>query len=226
MSTVKTSGFIDGIKGRMHGDVFQYNQGGLVMRGTKVYCRTAMYTVKPMIAIFPTVTAAWRGLSVADRALWALYATHFTVATKFGVNRIPSGYNLFCACNGRLAFQAYPLFTSPSGSPYVPAPNNFLCTDTSASLMQLKWAHLTSGTDIMVWSCTPPMSPGRQTPIGYWRTCISFSAFDFVSFDFGGIYAALFGTPLAGLQVAFRNYVLDINTGVRSDYSQSSFILT
>jgi hypothetical protein len=222
MATVLTSGLVDKIKGKSQGSVWQYNQGGLIIRANKSTHRNSLGGANPFTATLPSIAQSWQTLSPSDRTTFSANAATYPVLTKFGATRTPSAYNLFTKLNARLiAVGAAPITTCTAYS----APTSLVGITLSSSShtnISITIPTAIAAGEVLVFAATPYMSPGRATPIGYWRTILIANDSPAVVYSVTYEMTYNYGAPMAGRQVHFRVCAINTATGCFTPY----YILT
>lgn len=215
MATIRASGLIDQLKGKLHGDIFQSGPGGNIIRGGKMYCRTAMYHFRPQLSITPSVAMLWKGLTPTERATWSTYAPMYPSYDKFGNSRTPSAYCFFMSVNA--TFAAIGLFTinnaqAPTGTTSM---TGVFLSQGMGTALRIHFPGHCSGDEIIRISCTPQFSQGRAMPQGYWRYLGK--AIDTTPLIIGiqAAYEVDFGALQIGQQLWVQIQVINYLTGER-----------
>ena len=225
MSVVKTSGLVDGIKGKIGGDVFQYTAGGLTFRGGKTCKRVTTWGAASQQSMWPSLTGYWRKLSATQRNSFITSDTRYQSFTKWGVARQPSPYNLFVKLNGTLLYLNLPFVTTlPS---YVAA--------TSQSGSHFVASHITNlrispgGScathELLMVETTRACSAGISNPTGQWR--VIYVAYFVLpgAFSLLDYYEPVWEALKAGLAFWARLSTINTQTGIRSAKTIISTIL-
>jgi hypothetical protein len=226
MAVIKTSGFIDGIKGKLGGSVHQYTQGGLTNRTNKNGKRTVQNIPQTQRAILATIAGSWSLLSSAQRNAWEAITPSYPSFDKFGNSRVPSAYNLYTKWNAVLANLGFTTYDAPNTPSSGAMPTSPFYSGTNAISPVVSWVGNTTGSDVICFAFTPNLSPGRAMPISCWRT---FGAFPFpttFSFSYGSFYYANYGLGIAGQAANCKFRVIDPTTGYVRYESTCSTILT
>lgn len=224
MAIVRTSGLADDFKGKLNGDVFQSNQGGLILRGGKMYCRTALYYNNPQKFLQPFLSAAWATLSVAERTSWATNASLYPVLTRYGVSRTPSAYNLFCRLNGTLVSCGLPFVITSSAPVGLTDISGCKLLQSTAGPLRVNFTTTLAANEQIIISCTPPISNGRTMPIGYWRKLHNGIVPGSKQVIIQPQWTSAFGHLIRKQTIWGRVYVINTVTGEKSDPTYISVI--
>lgn len=99
MASIKYSGLIDSIKGKIAGTSFQLGYAGNIV---KAKSKTRLATVPLLVlrhqykkAFFTVVSQAWRAMSDVQRTNWNTASALFPATNRFGDTYTPSGYQIF-----------------------------------------------------------------------------------------------------------------------------------
>jgi len=216
MATIKHSGLIDQLKGKLHGSVFQSGPGGNVIRGGKMYCRTAMYNRNNATYITPQVSSMWKTLAQSDRDTWQAQVGNYPTTDKFGNPRTPSAYTLFMKVNAclanigltELATAIAPIaFTDFTGLTFGLGPTSFL---------EVVLPVLPTTQEVLMYELTPAFTQGRNMPVGYWRFLKKAARPAGTHITLGTQWEGAFGSPLSGLKVYCRVSVINRFSGQKS----------
>lgn len=154
-------------------------------------------------ALFGAASAAWGGLTDANRAGWDSFALDHPITDSLGSSIILTGHQMFVrvyasAVNGGLLPPTGPIsdLDLPSLSPttFVPDLSTGLTVNAPVGAAQ----------QIIVFAFSRPMSPGRSFNKTFWQPmgAAGYSFADTTPYILPvATYAAEFGTPVAGQRI-------------------------
>jgi hypothetical protein len=216
MAVVKTSAFVDGFKGKIGGDVYQYNAGGLINRTGKVIQRSSLYSPQFQRNSFAAIAQAWRGLTALQRNAWSVAAATVTAYTRFGEPRTMSGYQFYAQSCAHMVCFGYPVLSDyvTGTNPSPPAGVSFSSSLWNSIIIQFPFPSV--GTIAQLIEVTPVNSPGKTYQSGKWR-CISYGlGSGGASVDITDAYQTNFGVAPIGWALWVQCWLLDTATGLVS----------
>jgi hypothetical protein len=150
------------------------------------------------------VSAAWRGLTEAQRAAWVAAAQNARSHSRLGQSGPLTGSQLFNKINCTLALFGQTQVVTPPAPPVFPdlAPQNLVITNTGGVIALKLTCPTDPGTNTIV-RASSPLSAGRQTCNSY-RILGACPAPVAGAADITGLYTARYGVPPAGMKVFVR----------------------
>lgn len=160
------------------------------------------------------VSAAWRGLTDAQRAAWTGFATSFSVSNSLGQTIQLTGHQCFVKVNTVKLLLGEAITTAP---PLLPAFGALLVTaltlDASTPEASLASTLATGDTDYMVYA-SPQLSAGVSFN-GQFRYLKTFDAATTNKLTFSTEYAAKFGALVEGKKVFVK--VVQVQDGMQDN---------
>src|SRR5271169_4969178 len=150
------------------------------------------------------VSAAWRGLTEAQRAAWVTAAQNARSHSRLCQSGPLTGAQLFNKINCTLLLFSQPQVVTPPAPPVFPdlAPQNLVITNT-AGVIALKLTCPTDPGANTIVRASSPLSAGRLTCNSY-RILGSCPAPVAGASDITSLYAARYGVPPAGMKAFVR----------------------
>ncbi len=99
---VKYSALVTRMSGKLNGSVFAFNQGGDYFRNNKQGKGKTSDRWQANKAMWANLSSHWRDLTDEQRAEWVAITSLYPTLNRFGVERIPSGYELYMRLNGAM----------------------------------------------------------------------------------------------------------------------------
>ena len=217
MAKIKLGAFITDIAGKIGGTVFSKNKGGAYAKNkvTPSNPKTSYQTV--IRAYMAAVSAAWRGLSYAQRNAFNAAAIGGFHKTVNGDTKILSGHQLHQELNMTLKQIGSSVITSPPAQAAVAGVTNAsVVLDDSAHTAVLTYTPAIPATDTWMLFGTGLNSPGKKNLNNQYRYIRKLVAADVSPFDFTTDYAAKFGTVGGvGLRADFKLIPVVTLSGLR-----------
>ena len=173
MATVKTSALVDGFKGKVNGDIYQFNAGGQINRTGKIVQRTAIYSPQFQRNSFGAIAQLWRTLTQIQRNAWITAGASLTAYTRFNVARSMSGYQYFSQCNGHIQLLSLPFipdFVSTS-APSPPVGATFTSPLYDSLIISNPFPVISP--NYLMIEVNPCCSAGKSYISGRWRLIFS-----------------------------------------------------
>jgi hypothetical protein len=114
MARVLYTGILDDLKGSIAGTTFQHNASGRIAKGRSNQRFSSSVAQTGTQNNFATIAMRWRGLSVANRALWDAIALAHPRTDKWGVIKTLSGFQYQLAANRNLLTIGQALQNAPA----------------------------------------------------------------------------------------------------------------
>ena len=125
MASIKYSGVISGIKGKLNGSVFTMTPSGAQVRNNKTGGGTKSSLFASQQSAIVGQSKAWRSLSDVQRSAWNTATINFPKKNRFGEVRYPSGFELFTSVNTILIKQGFPVLSVPNAPRSLPDTGDF-----------------------------------------------------------------------------------------------------
>lgn len=117
MATIKTSGIVSEIRGKMGGGVFSRNKGGAYVRQFVKPVNPNSTAQAAVRALFGTLQSAWRDLTQEQKDAWEQATPYYKTKNKVGDTVIYSGSQLYSRINMLLIANGLPQIDEPLASP-------------------------------------------------------------------------------------------------------------
>lgn len=228
MALIKFGMMMTDARGKLGGHVFTKARNGATIR-TKVSPANPQTPAQSLSrSIFATVSSTWRILVESERVAWNSAVNDYSRTNVFGDNYLPSGKNLFTQLNCNLLNVGLPIITNP------PSPLTFdgmfvdLVTVINAdTAITPSFPNGTPGIDyIKVMEASKPFSAGKFNFSGAYSKVTQWtSAAPPTPAQLYSAYVSKYGTPATGQKIAFRFYVISIDTGQKSQYTHATTIV-
>lgn len=148
-------------------------------------------------------SAAWRGITAAQRAGWNAFANSFTVVNSLGTTIQLTGHQCFIKVNTVNLLLGAATVAVPPALPVFVANTVTAVTGVSGTgIIKAAGTSPAAGTTYMFFA-TPQLSPG-VTFTNNFRYLASFTVATGGFFDFSTAYAAKFGALILGKQVVVK----------------------
>jgi hypothetical protein len=225
MAKVLFTAVVADMRNKLNGTVFSKNRYG-------AYTRTKVTPVNPQTTFqssvrtnFGNTSAAWRGLTQAQRNAWITQAQFFPIIDIFGNSKVLSGQALFVQLNRNLFTAGQSALTAPPSPAAIPA---FYGVSMASSLAgaDTVTANVTtvpSGHTLII-ATTPQLTPGIQFVKNRFRVLGVFTLTASVA-TITTAYRARFGTVVVGNKISAKVYLIDNTTGQMSVPSEVSTIV-
>lgn len=151
-------------RGKVGPLVFNQHRGFNVVKGLKSPTQPNTPAQLEARARMAQISAAWAGLSDAQRSAWAQYANDHLETDWSGVPKRLTAQNMFIRCNTRLLMLSKATIDSPPlvEAPAAPTGINVTCAGGEGTAVSLAWTAPTAATSFIVVYSAGPISPGRQ----------------------------------------------------------------
>lgn len=203
------------MRNKLNGTVFSKNRYG-------AYARTKVTPVNPQSVAqqaarntLSTNSAAWRGLTEAQRASWTGAAPQFPFSDIYGNSKILSGQALYVKLNGNLSgIGVAPLTVAPSpvGLPAIASVSITAAAGTPAISVVYSIPGAAGDNDLVI-EFTPQVGPGISFVKNKYRFLTNIADNAASPFNALTLYNAKFGTLVAGQKVFVRVHLVNANTG-------------
>ena len=150
-----------------------------------------------------TVSAGWRGLTVAQRAAWNAFAGSFSTVNSIGTTVTMTGHQSFVKVNTVLLQTGSATVTMPPALPSFVAPLITGMTATAGTQALSLTSTLAAGNTTYMVYATAQLSPGVTFASGF-RYLQNFTAATATKLDLTSAYTAKFGALIAGKQVFLK----------------------
>ena len=225
MAKVLFTAVVADMRNKLNGTVFSKNRYG-------AYTRTKVTPVNPQTTFqtsvrtnFGTTSAAWRGITQAQRNAWIAQAQFFPIIDIFGNSKVLSGQALYQQLNRNLFTAGQSAISAPPSPAAIPT---FFAVSVASSvagadIITVNVATVPAGHTCIV-AVTPGLTPGIQFAKNRFRVLGTFTA-TASAITITTAYRARFGTPVAGNKLFVRVYLIDDTTGQMSTPSEVSTII-
>lgn len=228
MALIKFGMMMTDARGKLGGHVFTKARNGATIR-TKVSPANPQTPAQSLSrSIFATVSSTWRTLDEDDRVAWNAAVNDYSRTNVFGDNYLPSGKNLFTQLNCNLLNVGLPIIQNP------PSPLTFdgifvdgVTVINADTALTPSFPNGTPGIEyIKVMEASKPFSAGKFNFSGAYSKVMQWtSAAPPTSAQLYSAYVAKYGVPTTGQKIAFRFYVISVDTGQKSQYTNATAIV-
>lgn len=217
---------VDG-RAKIGGHVASKNRGGAYLR-TKVTPVNPQTTSQSAVrSIFTAVAQAWRDLTAAQRASFNAAVENFKRTDVFGDLKTPSGSQLHQRLNINLVNIGEPVITEAPLPIAVPSMDTLSATAAAAvpALSVVFTPTPIPANSVAVVEATAQLSPGRYFVKNQFRKIGQIAAAGTSPFNALAAYTAKFGTLVEGQKIGIRVKIVDMSTGLTSQYLSTSLIV-
>ena len=201
------------LSGKFGGSVGTRNQSGNILRNRVKGTNAKTNSQITQRGKFSNTSAAWRGLTAAERLAWntAAASGEWPYQNRLGETRQPSGFQLYSRLNNNLAAIGATVITAP------PLKQSFtqitLGTLTAAAgtpALSLAFTGVLAADETMVCEATYGTSPGVSRPSNY-RKIANYASTTPANLLAG--YQAIFGNPIEATKIFIRCKLVNETTG-------------
>ena len=228
MALIKFGMMMTDARGKLGGHVFTKARNGATIR-TKVSPANPQTPAQSLSrSIFATVSSTWRTLEESARVAWNAAVNDYSRTNVFGDNYLPSGKNLFTQLNCNLLNVGLPIIQNP------PSPLTFdgifvadITVINADTEITPQFPNGTPGIEyIKVMEASKPFSAGKFNFSGaYSKVAQWSSATPLTPAQLYTAYVFKYGVPATDQKIAFRFYVISIDTGQKSQYTNATTIV-
>ncbi len=202
------------MRNALNGSVFSKNRGGAYVR-TKVTPvnpqTTAQQNVRNRLS---TNSAAWRGLTEAQRQAWIDAAINYPVTDIFGNTKILSGQQLYVRLNSNLDIIGAAHISTPLTPVAIPAlALTLLTSDDSANTVIVTGTTPVPAGFALVFRGTGNVTPGKSFVKNLFRVVTSSAAAATSPYDISAAWTAMFGDPVTGMKNFVQAFYISTTTG-------------
>lgn len=225
MAKVLFTAVVADMRNKLAGTVFSKNRYG-------AYTRTKVTPVNPQTSTqqqtrqnFGNTSAAWRGLTQAQRNAWIAQAAFNPIIDIYGASKILSGQAFYTQVNRNLFVAGQTAISAPASPVAIPT---WYITDVVADIssgftITVNAATVPAGFTNVV-AVTDQLTPGIGFAKNRFRVLGQFTATAGV-ITITTEYAARFGTLVAGNKIFVRVYLISNTTGQASTPSEADTIV-
>ncbi len=197
--------------GSVGGTAFQQGASGIVLRAKRKPANPQTPNQIRRRAALSSISAAWRGLTQAERDAWNAAASELTTSNRLGQSAKLSGANYFLRvnANSRLAGGSAIITEPPHVDPVVPP----LLTSVDGTLVITFSGSLPTGYIVSV-RASRQVSPGRASAAtGIIANYTSLGAGGTI--DLAPAYTQKYGALITGKKVVVEASIIDVTTGAK-----------
>ena len=213
MASIKWSALVSEVKGKLNGTIFSNSVNGATMRNRKSSSGKYSNLWQQSKQRLSVIASFWRVLDALQVATWESQRTNYPYIDKFGDQRTPSAYQLFCTLNSNLSNLGHSLIMEA----VLPFPQFDLgiVAVTESINRNLFWT-FTSPNDptykIMIY-VSPPQSNGVYALPQRSKKLFVVEGDDPFAANLYQALADMWGEPRNGQKFFFQSYVVDLLTG-------------
>ena len=169
-----------------------------------------------------TVSAAWRGITAAQRAAWTAFANSFSTVNSIGTTGSMTGHQAFVKVNTVLLQTGSAIVSVPPALPAFVAPRLTGMTATAGVQALSLASTLAAGNTTYMVYATGQLSAGVSFAGGF-RFLQNFTAAAANKLDLTAAYTAKFGALIAGKQIFLK--VVQNQAGMQDNGTNYSAIV-
>lgn len=224
MAKIKFGMMMTDARGKLGGQVFSKNRGGSYVRTKVTPSNPRTLAQMESRNILGTVSSAWNGLTVAQRASWNSAVDEFKRTDVFGDLKTPSGKNLFTRLNKNLEQAGLAMLTlAPAKEEIAPITATAVVIDiASGAITFTDMAAVPAGMVAQI-SATPSLSAGISYVKNQFRVIDYVASGPITGTDLYTAYTDRFGVPQAGgnVHVQIRFIASNGQSGVPLSYKST-----
>lgn len=210
--------FVGQISGRLGGQVFSHNKGGMYVRNGTIPTTSTTSFALAAKAIFTAQSQAWQTLAAGVRLAFGEWAADHPIADRLRQSLTMTGQQAYIKINSRLAHIGVAPLTAP---PLVPSPAPLLTLvgsfDIGAGTFDLTYTATPLAATELLWiEAAVVDSAGINFVENKLRFLGTSAAAQASPFDPQTLIEARFGTLVVGQFVHIDAYVIDNATGLLS----------
>lgn len=218
---------VDG-RNKIGGQVASKNRSGAYMRNKVTPVNPQSSFQVAVRARLASISAAWRALTVAQRAAWNAAVADYRTTDIFGDIQNPSGFSLHQKLNSNLVNIGEAMLTEPPLPVAVPVFDTLsaaFANGAQTAVLTVTPAALPSGS-VLIIRATPAISAGRSFVKSEFRQISVVTSVVAGSVNIATAYIAKFGAIGApGSKIFVECVHVSTNTGQQSQPQQASAII-
>lgn len=215
MASVKWSGLVSEVRGKINGSILSVGYGGQIIRNRRSGGGVTSTSWRKSRANLAYIAGQWRTLTSAQQAAFISAGVSFPYVNKFGDSVTPSGFQLFCTLNSNLNFIAQSLITTAPS----PASSETLGTITfsqpSSGALRLAYTATASGLSAIVVYASSAQSLGVYTAPRFMRFVDVVRSNVASPLNFGSHYDRVFGDVPTSGRIFIKVVTINYTTGQR-----------
>jgi hypothetical protein len=230
MGSIKFSGLVTGIKGKIGGTVFQTNRNGYSAKNNTgkghgyVIGDGGVARMKQNLRV-ATLASAWGTLTPEQRNAWINEATNWTFFNRFGDPYTPSGYELFLHVNLNLYVAEAISLTEPATQQEIFPVDRFVIQNNSISNFTVEWASPTANKFRILIYGSRQQKQGKSISGQTFKQISSIAANISLPYDLTNDLLNAYSILQVGATIWLKVDVVNIETGQRSASFFTSVVL-
>jgi len=215
MASVKWSGLVSEVRGKINGSILSVGYGGQIIRNRRSGGGVTSSSWRKSRANLAYIAGIWRGLTTVQQDSWNAAVASFPYVNKFGDSVNPSGFQLFCTLNSNLLFIGQTLINTAPTPESVETVGPLTFSQPSTGALRLAYTPNAGGKMDIVVYCTAAVSTGVCTPPRVVRYVSKVRSSVTSPLNFGADYDRVFGdVPTSGRLFA-KVFGIHLTTGQR-----------
>jgi hypothetical protein len=227
MAKIQLGSHVNGISGKLSGDVFSHNGGTAYMRKKG---RVSNPKTTSQIGVrnrFTSLSQGWKGISASQRAAWNAAGSNFTKKGVFGVTKVPSGAQLYQKLNNNLLNIGVAALSDVPQPAAVPSFTSLGATAAAGTpALSITFAPVIPATIKVLVFATAPQSAGKSYIKNQYRQIGVLATADTTPKNALALYVAKFGSiGLAGQQIFIKLVPVLVANGQQGAVIQTSCVI-
>lgn len=222
MAIIKLNGVITRISGKMQGIVFGFSTNGSYIKSNAF--SLPQFSEKQTIVQkqIQLISSLWQSLTLTQKNTFQSEVGNYTYINKVGDVANYNAYQIFLYINNNRVVQGLaPLVSCPAYVPVFAADYTFDTLSTTQMLVE-SLETITGHSTVFYLTASLPIT--RQPKASEFKLIDFVSHGDFpTTIDLFAAYVAVFGSPVAGLNIWMRSKEVSNTTGITSVLSTTVF---
>lgn len=215
MASVKWSGLVSEVRGKINGSILSVGYGGQIIRNRRSGGGVTSTSWRKSRANLAYIAGIWRGLTTVQQDSWNAAVASYPYVNKFGDSVNPSGFQLFCTLNSNLLFIGQTLLNTASAPEPVESLGTITLSQPSTGALRLAYTPTANGRMDIVIYCTSAVSTGVCTPPRVVRYVSKVRSNVASPLNFGADYDRVYGDVATSGRLFAKVFGISRTTGQR-----------
>lgn len=223
MASIRLSGLITGLKGKLQGSIFQMGPNGVLMRTNRNFNKVNSAPWSIQKTNMQATSSRWGTIDESQKLGWATKAEQFPTTDKYGNVRYPSGFELFCRLNRNMqSISEAPIENAPDAVPFDTIITATLSWFDGSTLNFTQDIAVPDG-EILLLYAAKPKRKGRKIGVGPYRLLMTLVPEDDLTTNVYTAYNAIYPNLSDALNLAVK-YVRVNQTNGQNNFAQVAYL--